>query len=80
MSVDPRNAPAASEGIMTAESFILNNTEWLFLRTLELGELDLAKAEAALARLEALGLVSKKGAAWRATEYGKFLSASRRSI
>jgi len=65
---------------MSTESFILTSTEWQFLRTLELGHLDLSGAEAALQRLETLGLVIRTGAGWEATDYGRLLAASRRSL
>lgn len=65
---------------MEPKSFTLGSTEWLLLRTLELGNLNLGEAENALHRLEDLGLARKEGSQWEATDYGKLLSASRRSI
>jgi hypothetical protein len=65
---------------MPTAPFVLSFTEWLFLRTLELGTLNLDEAESSLARLEALGLATKGQDGWQATDYGKLLSASRRSL
>jgi len=65
---------------MPATPFQLTRTEWLLLRTLELGDLDLEEAAAARAQLEELGLAAASGSRWTATDYGKFLVASRRTI
>jgi hypothetical protein len=65
---------------MATNKFRLSPAEWHLLWTLELGEFDLVGAEKVLVRLRKLGLASEEGNVWQATDYGRQLAASRRTI